>query len=294
MAKGGEVDQYMCFGVDVASDKKQHIVALAPKIDNAKILHHILVFQTEKSFPTTPEPCGAFGASEWKLITGWAPGGNNFELPKEAGFPAGPGTTHWVFQMHYNNGQGLADQEDQSGYEICETDQLRPNDAGMIAFGSVKFTIPANAPKYTWTCDYELDDRYKDVKIFGALGHEHKRGLAVSTVRLPGGSGAPELIAKTDPYNFEKQDVVPIEPQKAVKPGDVLRTSCTWKNTDPNEVTWGEGTGDEMCFNFFTYYPAIPEKSLTIPFVDIGIPLQTWVTPSVPVPLVGAKCHEGP
>lgn len=289
MTKGGKTDIYMCYGVDVPTDKKKHVVAFAPKVDNLKIAHHILIFQSPTSFSSTPVECDATASSNLKLITGWAPGGGNFELPPEAGFPVESGTTHWVVQMHYNNGQGLADQEDNTGYELCETDQLRPNDAGVLAFGSIKFTIPANTPKFDWTCDYELDERYAGRKFFGANGHMHKLGTAIKTVRLPGGTGAPQTVFGQDPFSFEAQEKFKIEPHHAVNPGDIMRTTCTWKNPESREVTWGEGTTDEMCFNFLTYYPAIPDKLLDIPLTDFSIPLQTWVTPSVPV--IGAKCR---
>src|SRR5947208_2895657 len=39
-------DQYVCFGVDIKLTSKRHVTALAPKVDNTKILHHILLFQS--------------------------------------------------------------------------------------------------------------------------------------------------------------------------------------------------------------------------------------------------------
>ena len=32
-----------------------------------------------------------------------------------------------------------------------------------------------------------------------------------------------------------------------VEPGDAITVSCTWDNTTDADVTWGDGTGDEMC-----------------------------------------------
>jgi hypothetical protein len=36
-------------------------------------------------------------------------------------------------------------------------------------------------------------------------------------------------------------------------PGDKLRVECTWDNPTMKDVTWGEGTGDEMCLGTFYY-----------------------------------------
>ena len=85
---GGPTDETVCFGVDLNFTKKRHITALAPKIDNAKVVHHILLLQSDLPVPSTPFPCSTVGSIAWKLVAGWAPGGDNLELPKEAGIPA--------------------------------------------------------------------------------------------------------------------------------------------------------------------------------------------------------------
>ena len=58
-----------------------------------------------------------------------------------------------------------------------------------------------------------------------------------------------------------------------------MRTRCAWKNPGDTTVGFGEGTGDEMCFDFIGYYPNIPDRTLG------GLPIFTWVTPSA-----SAKC----
>jgi hypothetical protein len=265
------VDQYVCVGMDINLTQKRHITALAPKLDNKSILHHILLFQSPQSESTTPTPCAAFGSASWKLVAGWAPGGNNLELPEEAGFPEEKGTTHWVVQLHYNNAKGLANQLDNSGYDLCTTDKLRANDAGVVAFGSTKFSLPPRATT-TVKCDYTLPSTFNNVKFFNASPHMHTRGTAMSTERLAGGNGAPEMVFTQPNFSFESQANYPIKTQ--VAPGDVMRTRCTYKNAGDTTIGFGENTGDEMCFDFIGYYPNIPDKTI------FGLPLFTWVTPS--------------
>jgi hypothetical protein len=264
------LDQYVCFGVDINLQKKRHVTALAPIVDNKQIVHHILLFQTDKAEKNEPFPCGAFGSAAWKLVAGWAPGGNNLELPPEAGFPEEVGTTHWVLQIHYNNATAKTG-TDQSGYELCTTEELRPNDAGVLAFGSTNFNIPPRS-NHTISCDYRLDARFSNVRMFNASPHMHELGAAMSTERVPGGKGTSEMLFEQKDFSFEAQANFPIS--KSVAPNDVLRTKCSWKNTTDKRVGFGEGTGDEMCFNFFGYYPKIPDKKIG------NIPLFTWITPS--------------
>jgi len=278
-----KTDQYMCYGVDEVVTSKRHIIGLGPTIENLNIVHHVLLCQADEAMSNEAQPCDGTPAS-WKLVAGWAPGGGNMDLPPAAGFPQ-EGTTHWILQVHYNNASGThSGESDNSGFQLCSTEQLRPNDAGIIAFGSTSFKIPPRTPKYTVKCDYKLGDKYKGVTFFAASPHMHTRGLALVTERIPGGKGAAEIVFGQDPFNFENQEAFPIE--KRVEPGDVFRTRCTWKNTGDTEVTFGEKTGDEMCFNFLNYYPAIPDQVIG------GIPTQSWVTPSLDMPVGGPTCEE--
>ncbi len=271
MQANAPVDQYVCAGVDVTVMQKRHVTALAPRVDNKKILHHILLFQAPSSESSTPFACSAFGSASWKLVAGWAPGGNNLELPPEAGFPEEKGTTHWVIQLHYNNALNLTGATDLSGYEMCTTEKLRANDAGVVAFGSTSFSI---APRSTTTiaCDYTLPSSFQGVKFFNASPHMHTRGAAMSTARLAGGQGAEQMVFDQPAFDFQSQSNYAIA--TAVSPGDVMRTRCTWKNPGDTAISFGEGTSDEMCFDFLGYYPNIPDKTL------FGLPIFTWVTPS--------------
>lgn len=277
MPEGADLDTYMCFGVDVNVPKKRHVIGLAPHVDNPKIVHHILLFRTDKAESSTPFKCEAFGSSAWTLVAGWAPGGNNLELPKEAGFPQEAGTTHWVLQIHYNNAANLTGAKDESGYSLCTTDNLRPNDAGVMAFGSIKFSLPPRS-QTTVTCDYELDDRFDGLHVFNASPHMHTMGQAMSTHRLANGGGAEEEIFQQKNFSFEAQANYPVD--KDLHKGDVMRTRCGYKNPSDKSVGFGEGTGDEMCFDFLGYYPAIEDKTIFgLPPVLPGT--FTWVTPSL-------------
>lgn len=263
-------DDYECFGVDVDLTKKRHVVSFAPLIDNTRIVHHLLLYQVGSSVPSEPFPCNAQAAFSWKLIAGWAPGAGDLVLPPEAGFPEEVGSTHWALQVHYsltNTPTGT----DQSSYELCTTEDLRPNDAGMIAFGSNTFTIPPRS-KHTIACDYKLGNQFKNVTLFNAQPHMHSRGAAMSTQRFPGGVGEPEVLFEQDNYSFEAQFNTPM--LKSITTDDLLRTRCTWKNPTDREITFGEKSDDEMCLNFFSYYPNIPDVLIH------GTPGFTWITPA--------------
>ena len=45
------------------------------------------------------------------------------------------------------------------------------------------------------------------------------------------------------------------DPPIEVKPGDEIRTQCTYSSYSSRPVNYGAGTSDEMCYGFLTYYP---------------------------------------
>jgi hypothetical protein len=250
------LDEYVCFGVEAPSDIARHITAIAPDIDNETILHHILLLQAPSAVSAQGEPCD-FVNLDWKLIYAWGPGTPPLVLPQEAGFPIGPDEPgHFVLQMHYNNVMGLAGETDQTGMGLCTTDQLRENDADVMAFGGTDFELGVNQST-TLACDMTVPaeaDFLFPVTVFQAWPHMHQLGRAMDTyITKAGGEVVP--LANVPNYDFEYQVTYPVNTKLDV--GDRVTTKCTWDNTTGSPVGFGEGTQDEMCFNFVSYYPRI-------------------------------------
>lgn len=246
-------DEYVCYGFDVTTGEKRHLVAIAPKIDNTKIVHHLVLFQSPSAYSTTPKPCDDANSLGWRIVYGWAPGGGNFVFPPEAGYPQ-EGTTHYVVQIHYNNVRHLTGQTDKSGFDFCTTNQLRPNDADSFVFGTTDFTIPAHG-KLDLTCSFRLPAQTPPIHVFSAFPHMHQLGTTISTVQLPGGSGAPVDLGAKSHWDFQDQTYVPVAAD--LKGGDVVNTRCAWDNPTDKSVSFGPYTEDEMCFSFTMYYPRI-------------------------------------
>lgn len=245
-------DIYVCYGFDTTAAQKRHVIAGAPRVDNTKVVHHILLFQSDTAVNGTPQPCGG-GSRGWRLVTGWAPGGKNFELPPEAGYAEEAGTTHWVIQIHYNNAQGLSGEVDETGFDLCTTDQLRPNDADIMATGTVQIDLPPHATTTT-TCDLSVPQELGNITVLSAWAHMHRLGSAEYAKRVRGGQDT--MMLDVPNYSFSTGGgATGIKIDLAA--GDTIQTMCKWQNTGDTTVRFGEGTGDEMCFAFLTYYPKI-------------------------------------
>ena len=258
-------DMYICYGVDVTVPSKRHITSFAPFIDNAAIVHHIVLFESDTAAPAGPVPCGLGGTTS-RIVAVWAPGNPGFALPPAAGLPI-EGTAHYVMQIHYNNTQHLSGEMDASGFDLCTTDQLRPNDADVLAFGTEKFTVPAHG-SLDLTCDFQVPlSVTTDFHLMGAMPHMHKLGTVIETKNRPGGTGAPVDIGSRNPWDFNTQYWSPVD--TVIKPGDTIGTRCAWNNPSDTAVSFGENTEDEMCFTFELYYP------------KITTPQWNWALPSV-------------
>lgn len=248
-------DEYVCYGFEYNPADKRHITGLLPAIQNPKIVHHILLMQADSAVPSGPHTCGEFAIARYRMLYAWAPGVGGYELPKEAGLPSEPGGTHYVVQTHYNNTMALSGETDTSGFDLCTTNELRPNDADIVAFGSSKFAIPEKG-RLDITARWVVPSGFGDIYAFGAFPHMHQLGTYISTTLRPKGAGA-AIDMGTDPrFDFSSQFFAPL-PNVKMSPGDVVETRCIWENSTGRAVTWGENTDDEMCFSFTLYYPKV-------------------------------------
>jgi hypothetical protein len=259
-------DQYVCYGVEVSRATPTHVVGFAPRIDNKNVVHHVLLFEADNAFSPTPTPCSAAGSLGWRIVTGWAPGGKGFELPPEAGFPIKPTGTHYVVQVHYSNPQGLANQSDTSGFDLC-TSAPRQYEADVLAFGTQNIHIPPGAT-YTARCSNTITQAYAGLHFISAMPHMHKLGIAMSTQLFSGGASGPATdLGTVTSWSFNTQEWLPIT-GAVTKADDVVTSSCTWKNNTGSPVDFGENTANEMCYSFTTYYPRIAN-------------LESWVLPAL-------------
>jgi hypothetical protein len=84
-------------------------------------------------------------------------------------------------------------------------------------------------------------------------------------------------VLHDQPFDFEYQITYPLN--LTLKPGEQLRTTCYYENTENRAIPFGEQTQEEMCYGFITAWPAAalvtdPAKIITDPIGAIGQGLQ--------------------
>lgn len=197
----------------------------------------------------------------------WGIGASGQFFPKHIGIPMGgrSGPKYYMLEIHYDNPQ-YKRVVDHSGFRIHYTNDLRPNDAGMMITGvSISDTqiIPPGqklfrnvgicGPSCTGSVFPE-----NGIKIVSATLHSHTAGRKMKLRHIRDGREL-DRIVEDDNYDYNFQQVRQLENETLVLPGDHIITDCAYETLKRRRPTLGGyTTRQETCLTFFTYYPKIP------------------------------------
>jgi hypothetical protein len=222
----------------------RYAVSVKPVVDNAKVLHHWLLFRN-----STPGPDGLvapdIGAHpDGDLITAWAPGGDGLDLSNLANvgyeMPGGSSTSY-TLEFHYNSSDPGA--QDASGVEICMFKRKPANTASVSWLGKDNLVVPDT--KWVATCDPLTDE---PIHIVSVMPHMHTSGVHMKAT-INRANGKTETLHDED-FNFEYQKSYPKD--VTLLAGDSITTECTYSKP----TLFGKATDQEMCYLFTYAYPA--------------------------------------
>jgi hypothetical protein len=203
----------------------------------------------------------------------WGPGQDPQELPPGMGLRIQPGSV-LVLQVHYSLPPDAG--TDQTSIELKLETQVE-REAAMLPFINLDWvtrqtmTIPAGQDnvRHTHQRDPTTDPTAaiftngvlrpgEPFEIFNVNLHMHTRGKSTRTsIRRADGSEVPLLDLPA--WDFHWQFGYPLRETVIFHPGDELFLECIWNNSEanqpvvdgvrlpPQDLNWGENTGDEMC-----------------------------------------------
>jgi len=241
-------DQYECFNFEVPWNEKVQGIRFDPIVDDQRVVHHWILYSITEAREPGSHGCG--GANR-TFVNGWAPGGGASVFEGDIGLQMPTKGQTFQLEVHYNNPTRLTDVADRSGVKVCATKTLRKNEAATFWLGSVFISLPpGQETKITDTCTVPTPGK-GPVTILSTSPHMHQLGTYMKTT-VKRADGKVETLTDK-PFDF--RDQTHYASNVVIQPGDQLTTTCTYKNTSTKSVSFGEGTGDEMCFNFVTAYP---------------------------------------
>jgi hypothetical protein len=253
-ASGGTIgadegDRYMCFSFNAPSSEDRLIRRFEPIIDDARVLHHIVLYEVESGpGDAALVDCGA-GLSS--AIYAWAPGQQALQFV-DGGLRTGPERSYMV-EIHYNNEAGLSDIADESGVRIYH-EPLGATELDMLTVGPQGFLIPGNSrTEVTGSCPIQTE-----LSIVASLPHMHEIGQSLKSTIIRA-DGTEEDLITLDGWDFNTQlfyDTAGL----TVGPGDRITTRCIFENPDDTERVFGPYTLNEMCYNFLYVTPPPPDR----------------------------------
>ncbi len=244
----GMRNHYECFTFAAPIDTPRLIRRVETIVDDARVLHHtVLIPGGEGREPGENGPCA--NDNPLNLIYAWAPGQGPLHFP-EGGIHLAPGE-RLTLQIHYNNAAGHPDVADASGVRIHHGPVTADAPIyDMLAFGPAVFRVaPRSVGQATGYCVLP-----QDTTVFASFPHMHEAGVAFAqTIRRADGSE--EQLIDLQGWSFDSQYLysTPVE----LSAGDIVTTTCTFRNLDDDVLRSGTATEDEMCFNFAYVTPPL-------------------------------------
>jgi hypothetical protein len=244
-------NRYQCFTFEVPTTETRFIKRIDTLIGDARVLHHTILIPGGGRDAGENGPCAS--DNPLNLIYGWAPGQGALHF-EEGGMRLEPGSKLTV-QIHYNNGARHSDVRDNSGVRIYHGPVEGP-EISMLAFGPLDFEIPdGQISEITGYCRLPQDTR-----IIASFPHMHEVGAGFEQVVIRNGADEADAasIITLDGWNFDAQYIY--ETPVDLATGDLVRTTCRFRNDTGQMVTSGPNTEDEMCFNFAYVTPPLPNN----------------------------------
>ena len=268
-------DAYTCFVLETGREEGFYITGFEPLIDETSMVHHLVLMADQNNdvrdaYGTQPFECHDDSyetdpqlsevSDDWVALAAWAPGGGVIDLGEENGLWVGPGQV-LVLQMHYyESSEEARFLEDTSGYRMRTAETVK-NEVFQLYPGPYEFVIPAEDDNYSDVQSVKWSRAFGSagMRLLGTFPHMHVLGKSYrSWIEHADGS---ESCVIAGPYDFDNQLSYMFNEPVDWMAGDTWHNECTWDNSssNPNQIysppqtaTYGEGTGDEMCF-FITY-----------------------------------------
>lgn len=211
----------------------------------------------------------------------WAPGMGGVDLPPSTGIMVDPGSKV-VLQVHYNS-TPQSSGPDQTSMQFSVSDDVA-TEGFYVPFFDVRWyfdpktmTVPAGDADAMHSFQDDPNTNItvlgltrgtkfpNGMKVYSTLLHQHVLGHDISISKAK--SADARTLIEIPKWDFHWQREFFFQSPEEVLPGEELLLECHWDNSaagqpwvdgvqgTPKDVTWGEGTSDEMCVSFLYITP---------------------------------------
>ncbi len=280
-------DDYRCFVLDLDFDKEMYMKASTVLPDAGALVHHVLVYsigpdqldtvlEADENEPGegytcfgAPFPGGEGDGGIGSALSGgglptqvgtWVPGSEPQVLDDGLGIRIEAGSKI-VMQIHYNM-LGSTPAPDQTAFVMQLTEE-QPDfliDTKPLIIRSLD--IPGGEPEAINTRVY-TNHSNKTIQIGSVAAHMHLLGSRYKT-QIVRSNGDTECLLEIPKWDFNWQQNYRMPEAVTLAPGDSISLECVYDNSpgnqpvvngeqiEPRDVSWGEGTLDEMCMLYMS------------------------------------------
>jgi hypothetical protein len=255
-----------CFSflVGTATTAEGHGVTLEPILDNARYLHHMMLYLDDSDGPSSdpfagPFPCVGIPREQGGFqelaapIGGWFPGRGMVSMPAGAGLRLRP-TDRLILQVYYASVL-VPDAVDMSGIRVLFDSAPGLADAASLWNGAI-FETPLQGAGEVREGACALT---QPVQLLEAFPVMRRFGVGINASVLRQGETAWRTVLQIFPWGRSSQPIarVPAELQ-FLNAGDQIKTQCFW-DTEGQAVAHGDDPNEELCYTVFTHTPAQPD-----------------------------------
>ncbi len=213
--------------------------------------HHTVLTVYDGSTPDSTYKCSA-GENGQSMIYGSGVGSPQFDFPPGVAVKLSAGQRVLINLHLFNTSDAPLTGHSGALMQLMPPSELE-HEAEMVLAGPLQLSIPAGqtvTQSGGCTISNIIDE---PVQVFAISSHMHQLGTHLKSTIVRGGV---ETVIQDVDYDFDEQTFQYVTPMIELRPGDFLRTECTYENTTKDPVTWGDSSKQEMCFTDIFYYPA--------------------------------------
>ncbi len=281
-------DDYRCFFLPLEFAEETYLTGSTVVPGERSMVHHVLLYLVppnevartlarDEAEPGLGYSCFGGPGGGATNVGGWVPGSVPQRTPQGSAMivPAGG---RIVMQVHYNvlsqpPGQPLPADLTRASLWAMPAGQKPAHRVEVLPLAHLGLSI---APGDANSVQERLFTLPMSGEIVSATAHMHLRGTKIRAQFEPK-SADPACLLDIPSWDFNWQQAyaLPDDGFVPVQTGDKLRVSCTYDNTkenqpvvngqqqEPRQITWGEGTLDEMCMLYVSIrapFDAVPAR----------------------------------
>jgi hypothetical protein len=248
-------DEIRCFVVDPGLATNAFLTAYEVVPGAPSVVHHVILYEPDSAAAASmaqerddadPAPgyaCNGGPTVQSHPVVLWAPGGGALRFPEGTGLALAPHPM--VLQIHYNIAAGAV--PDQTRVRLVTAPSVTQQARILSLSDAAALQLPPRSTDAHATASWTAP---ADGVVHGVFPHMHQRGRTLRVTRTAG--GAESCMLDVDRWDFNWQLGYFYESPIRVQRGDLIELDCGFDTTaETSMVTWGEGSGDEMCLNYF-------------------------------------------